>query len=339
MATSAVARDIVLSLRQQIARIEGTLPERLEAPAVGAGPASGPAADAGLLVRREDARGEAFLSTGLDGLDTALGGGLDMAALTEFHGGQTRDAASVSGFALCLTSLLLKRMPSAAQRFLLWIGTAEIFREAGMPYAWGLLQAFGIRPEQLLLAQAPKPADALWIAEEASLVTDFAAVIVELRGCPRVLDLTATRRLHRRARATGHPVFLLRQGALEEPTAAPVRLVLSPAPAGLRETVEGPLAASIGPPAFTVQVSKSRSAMAGRFVLEWNADERIFEDRAGGRRTTPDRRLVVSHPADRPHSPAAKGTVVAFAAGAASAARAEPPGEQHAHPLRARRAG
>ena len=213
MATSAVARDIVLSLRQQIARIEGTLPERLEAPAVGAGPA----ADAGLLVRREGARGEAFLSTGLDGLDTALGGGLDMAALTEFHGGQTRDAASVSGFALCLTSLLLKRMPSAAQRFLLWIGTAEIFREAGMPYAWGLLQAFGIRPEQLLLAQAPKPADALWIAEEASLVTDFAAVIVELRGCPRVLDLTATRRLHRRARATGHPVFLLRQGALEEP--------------------------------------------------------------------------------------------------------------------------
>jgi len=38
MATTAVARETVFALRRQIAKIEGTLPERLEAPA-GAAPA------------------------------------------------------------------------------------------------------------------------------------------------------------------------------------------------------------------------------------------------------------------------------------------------------------
>ncbi|TIS74534.1 MAG: hypothetical protein E5X00_19455 [Mesorhizobium sp.] len=36
MAISVVARETVFALRRQIAKIEGTLPERLEAPASGA---------------------------------------------------------------------------------------------------------------------------------------------------------------------------------------------------------------------------------------------------------------------------------------------------------------
>ncbi|TIQ25633.1 MAG: hypothetical protein E5X61_22905, partial [Mesorhizobium sp.] len=149
MATSAVARETVFALRRQIAKIEGTLPERLEAPA-GAAPVDAPrnpTADVTLqnptadippqdltIVRRglAVAPPDAFLRTGAEGLDTALSGGLPKAALSEIHGAATRDAGAVAGFALSLVSLILKQGPRLP---VLWIGTAEIFREAGFPYA------------------------------------------------------------------------------------------------------------------------------------------------------------------------------------------------------------
>ena len=173
-----------------------------------------------------------------------LGGGLPKAALTEIHGAETRDAGAVAGFALALASLILKGRKAGLP--LLWIGTSEIFREAGFPYAVGLARDFGIAPEALLFSEAPKLADALWIAEEAARLSALAAVIIELRGNPDRLDLTATRRLHRRAEQAGRPVLLIRQAAEAEPTAAPVRLVVAAASAAPRATLAGPLAGSIG---------------------------------------------------------------------------------------------
>ena len=152
-----------------------------------------------------------FLPTGIDALDRALGGGLPKAALTEIHGAETRDAGAVAGFALALASLILKGQKAGLP--LLWIGTSEIFREAGFPYAAGLARDFGIAPEALLFSEAPKLADALWIAEEAARLSALAAVVIELRGNPDRLDLTATRRLHRRAEQAGRPVLLIRQAA------------------------------------------------------------------------------------------------------------------------------
>ncbi|TIV74635.1 MAG: hypothetical protein E5V93_15665, partial [Mesorhizobium sp.] len=104
MAMSAVARDTVFALRRQI---EGTLPERLQAPV--AAPADAAKSDM-TLVRRglAVASPDAFLHTGIERLDTALGGGLPRAALSEIHGLETRDAGAVAGFALSLVSLILK---------------------------------------------------------------------------------------------------------------------------------------------------------------------------------------------------------------------------------------
>ncbi|MGT2465029.1 ImuA family protein [Mesorhizobium atlanticum] len=227
MAMSAVARETVFALRRQIAKIEGTLPERLQAPAPGAIPGkvrrgfpSGiaekqiPADVTGsdmTLVRRglAVASADAFLRTGIERFDTALGGGLPRAALSEIHGLETRDAGAVAGFAFSLVSLILKEKQGLP---ILWVGTAEIFHEAGLPYARGLHALFGIEPEQLLFSEAPKLLDALWIAEEAARMTAFAAVILEIRGSPRLLDLTATRRLHARAQNAGRPVLLLQPG-------------------------------------------------------------------------------------------------------------------------------
>jgi protein ImuA len=317
MATSAVARETVFALRRQIAKIEGTLPERLEAPA-GAAPA-GSTLDAAVALRNPTivrrgiavAPPDAFLRTGAEPLDAALGGGLPKAALSEFHGAETRDAGAVAGFALSLVSLILKQAPRLP---VLWIGTAEIFREAGFPYARGLHACFGIEPGQLLFSEAPRLVDALWVAEEAARMTALAAVILEIRGNPWRLDLTATRRLHARAQNAGRPVFLLRQAGEAEPTAAPVRLVLSAAPAAPRETIAGPLAGSIGRPAFTISIGKSRTALPGQFTLEWNPDEHAFEERRPREEWAENPVAVVPASARGKNPAAASGAVLAFPA-------------------------
>jgi len=370
MAMSAVARDTVFALRRQIAKIEGTLPERLEAPAPGAPRAipgkvrsgfpsgiaekqilkadpqfyeklnrSSDAARSDITVVRRGlavASPDAFLHTGVERLDAALGGGLPKAALSEIHGLETRDAGAVAGFALSLISLILREKQGLP---VLWIGTAEIFREAGYPYARGLHALFGIEPEQLLFSEAPKLLDALWIAEEAARMTAFAAVILEIRGSSRLLDLTATRRLHARAQSASRPVFLLRQAGEAEPTAAPVRLIVSAAPAASRETVAGPLAGSIGRPAFTVDIGKSRTALPGQFTLEWNPDEHAFAERRPQEERATNSVAMVPVPLRGADPAPASGAVLAFPAIASPAPGDQPSRQQRPAHRSPRRAG
>jgi protein ImuA len=328
MAVHAVARETVFALRQQIAKIEGRLAERLDGAAATAG-------GAGVVLRRDGivpVEGF-FLQTGVDALDRSLGGGLPKAALTEIHGAETRDAGAVAGFALALASLMLKGRKAGLP--LLWIGTSEIFREAGFPYAAGLTRDFGIAPEALLFSEAPKLADALWIAEEAARLSALAAVVIELRGNPGRLDLTATRRLHRRAEQAGRPVLLIRQAAEAEPTAAPVRFVVSAAPAAPRATLAGPLAGSIGMPAFMLTIGKSRTALPGQFIVEWNSHDLAFQERQ-----PPDTRRLVPLPRPRKDLAAAAGTVLAFPPAAdEAAARRQSSRQQHAADRGSRRAG
>lgn len=327
MAMTAVARETVFALRRQIAKIEGTLPERLEAPA-------GPSLDADVTIVRRGiavASPDAFLRTGAERLDRALNGGLPKAALSEIHGVETRDAGAVAGFALSLISLILRQGPRLP---VLWIGTTEIFREAGFPYAKGLHGFFGIAPEQLLFSQAPRLVDALWIAEEAARMTALAAVILEIRGSPQRLDLTATRRLHARAQSAGRPVLLLRQAGEAEPTAAPVRLIVSSAPSAPRSTVAGPLTGSIGRPAFTVSIGKSRTALPGQFTLEWNPDEHAFEERRATNSIA-----VVPASGRRKDPAAASGAVLAFPAVGSPATGDQPSRPQRPAHLSPRRAG
>lgn len=311
MATSAVARDAVRALRHRIAKIEGRLAETLDRPADATVLRTGPLARLG--TEPEDC-----LPTGVGRLDSALGGGLPGSGLIEIHAVETRDSGLSAGFALALAALAGKKTPD---RPLLWVGTAEIFREAGAPYASGLIRDFGIAAESLLFAEAQKLTDALWIAEEAARLDALAAVILELRGNPEQLSLTATRRLHRRAALARRPLFLLRQAAHAEPTAAPVRIIVSPAPSAARRTLAGPLAGTIGRSAFTVSIDKSRTALAGQFVLEWTSHDLAFHEReqAHPRRMVP----LSRHRADL--APAA-GEVLAFD----PATRRAAPGDQPA---------
>lgn len=336
MARAAMAQGTICALRREIARIEGTLPARLAAPGEdGLVLRRGLSAAYGAVTQGPDS---GLVETGAPGFDTALGGGVPRAALTEVHGGQTRDAGAAAGFALALVAL--SRAGSRSEKVrgqgaVCWIGMKDVFREAGSPYAPGFAASFGLRAGDLLFSAVRDLGDALWVAEEAARLDDFAAVVLELRGNPARLDLTATRRLHRRAQVAGRPVILLREAARAEPTAAPVRFVVSAAPAVPRATLSGPLDDSIGHPVFTVAIGKSRTALQEIFVLEWNPDAFSLREIA----PAPSRALVPA-PVHRPHPAPAIGAVVALRPGGATpAAGGQPPREEHPAPRRPRRTG
>lgn len=324
MASFAAARGTIATLRHQIARMEGRLAEKLD----GAGRED-------LQLSRHDGRPRAdLLTTGAARFDAALGGGLPGTGLTEIHAAATRDAGAAAAFVLALVRLLLQKTSAP----LLWVGMTESFREAGYPYLPGIGFLFGSDPSRLLVAQAPKLADALWIAEQAASLDGFAAILLETRGNSVRLDLTATRRLHQRARDAGHPLFLLRQAALPEPTAAPFRLVVKSAPAGKRHILGKPLARSIGPPGFLVEINKNSTAPPAQFTLEWNPHANAFQERwAFEERAAENPVALVSASRDGTPAQAAAGTLLAVTpAPGTAAAGDQPPGKQYpAH----RRAG
>ena len=322
MANIATAHEQLFALRGQIARIEGRLAQNMEADP-----------DAVLLRRGGIAAGD-LVPLGVPVFDRALGGGVPRLGLTEIHAAAMRDAAAASGFALALLLFILGGVTPGAGP-LLWIATEDFYREAGRPYAPGLAPRFGLAPERLMLAAAPKPVDALWIAEEATAAGAFSAMLVEIGGNPRELDLTATRRLHRRALMAGQPMFLLRAAAQHQPTAAPLRLVVSPAQAAPRSTLSGPLEGSIGPPAFDVAIGKSRTARPATATLEWSHG--AFHERF-----VPHAALsgaVAALSGGGADDAAAVRQILAFPGGSAAATGLQPSREQYATGRGARRTG
>lgn len=316
MAKAAAAQEAVCALRREIAKIEGRLAETLDRPE------DDPAT---VLARRHGMPVLLHLATGAARFDAALGGGIPAAGLTEVHGRLTRDAGAVSGLALAFAAR------AAGRRALVWIATSEMLHEAGEPYLPGISAFCGIGAGQLLVAEAAKTADALWIAEEAANLEAIGAVILEMRGNPSALDLTATRRLHRRALAAGHPLFLLRHGAQAQPTAAPLRLIVSPAPAASRLTLAGPLRGSIGPPAFHVFIDKNRLSPQAAFLLQWNAVRRIFEEPSHEPATTDTGHLAALPVAGQDLSPETREIMAFPRSKKAASPRQHPPGQRPAH--------
>lgn len=256
MAKAAPARLKLLTLRNTIARIEG-MPVALEDRAT-----SG--------ANRQDC-----LSLGVKTIDDALGGGVQMAALSEIRIAETRDSGAATGFVLGLCVLALQKHADQGAR-ILWIGETVADMEAGLPSAEGLL-GFGLPPFRLIHARPARLEDALFMAELALGVSSFAAIILEVRGNPHRFGLTESRRLHLRARAAGRPLFLLRQAGEEEATAAPLRLAVRPALSKPRLLPDGsPLKGSIGSPVFHITLKKSRHPGFPDFMTEWNPHERQF---------------------------------------------------------------
>lgn len=325
-------QEAVRALRREIARLEGRpaagLPLAPEAASAQPRPLrDGAPGGHSILLRRsgdQPAAGGSACATGSARFDAALGGGLPRGALVEVTSGQTRDAGTAAGFALALVGICCGGQAEKALP-LLWIGTLDVLNEAGPLYLGGLHALLGTRLFRLFVARAGHTTEALWMAEEAVRTAGVGAVLVETRGHQPRLDLTATRRLHRRAQESGRPLILLRHAAPAEPTAAPLRLAVGPAAARARTVFGSPLAGTIGPPAFAVTVTKSRMAAPASLVLDWNCDEHRFAERE-----PEDPGLVVPLSRDGA-DPAAPGAVLAFRAGTGLAAFGDQPqGEEQA---------
>jgi protein ImuA len=152
----------------------------------------------------------------------------------------------------------------------IWTGEEGALAEAGAPYPLGLAQ-FGLDPAQFIAVRCARREDTLWAAEQG-LGVSGAVVICTLAARPKPLELKATRRLLLFAERNRSRCLLLRP--LDETSAAWTRWRVSPAPS----RGEGH---ELGAPAYRLDLVRSRAGPAGaRFILEWNAHARRFDELA-----------------------------------------------------------
>ncbi|NMN58657.1 protein ImuA [Xanthobacter sp. SG618] len=217
------------------------------------------------------------------GLDEVLGGGLARDALHEAFPAEKGNAAAVLGFALALAA--------GTRKPVLWVRQDMAALEGGDIYGPGCA-AFGLDPSRLILVAAADAADTLGAAEEALGHGALGLVVAEPWGSPRLIDLTATRRLALRSERSGVPSLLLRPGADPGPSAAATRWRVAAAPSRVAGDVP---AFCLGLPAFALEIERNRLGPTGRFTVEWNAHARRF--------TPAPRRALPAAPADRPAAP------------------------------------
>jgi protein ImuA len=220
----------------------------------------------------------ARIALGHEDADRTLCGGLMRGALHEVFAAD----ASAIGF----TAGLARR--AAGARRLLWIVQDFSALEQGALAPTGFAE-FGLDPDKVLMLCAANATDALRAGADALSCAALGAVVLEIPGNPKILDLVASRRLVLGAQSKGVTVFLLRPMAQAEPSAAETRWLVRAAPSA--ETDDW------GTPTFDAELTRNRHGETGRWVMEWCCDDGAFEkprDRAA------HIGAVVSPPADRP---------------------------------------
>jgi len=219
---------------------------------------------------------ETRVPLGHAGADAALGGGLKRGGLHEVFATVSHEAAA-TGFAAGLAARL------SDDRHWLWIRQDYSALEHGEPAATGFLE-LGLDPARLLALHVPDAAGALRAASDALACAALGAVVIELAGQPRQLDLVAHRRLALGAGESGVAALLLRFCAMPEVGVAETRWLVRAAPSGEEE--------DWGRPRFDVELARNRHGPQGRWVMEWSCDDGFFRPADSG--------AVVSAPADRP---------------------------------------
>jgi len=232
-------------------------------------------------------------------LDTLLGGGLKRAALHELRAAESRDAAAMTGFA----TALLMRLSADTRRPVLWIVEQTATIESGFLYGGGL-RHFGIDPARLIVVRVTRAIDALWVFEEGLRSAGLAAVVAEIHGNPRQLDLTASRRLALRSAEHAVTGLLLRQSSRPIPGAASTRWLVTPLPAA-PDAIDPE---GIGAPVWRLTLERNRQGATGTIDVEWDHDHRCFLAA-----DTAHPRPLASPSRDRPPPPPDAGKVVALA--------------------------
>jgi protein ImuA len=217
---------------------------------------------------------EGSLRLGVPALDDALQGGLVLGALHELAPVSELQLGSALGFGLAIAALAASgsRQP-AGGREVLCIQTDFAGLEAGTPYGLGL-DRLGLSLDRLLIVRVAHPRDALWAFEEALKCPALAAVLAELPEAGAAADLTATRRLSLAAQAGGGLGLLLRHRLYPLPSAAMTRWQVA---ATLSEPDRF---GGLGGTRFDLSLNRNRRGRCGRWIADWNHDERTFVPQA-----------------------------------------------------------
>lgn len=145
----------------------------------------------------------------------------------EVFADENRDAGLSLGFALGQsTGLVTPRRPS-----IFYIQLAADAQTFGLPYGPGL-SWFGLEPARLTMVRVADMTEFLWAAEEVISCRSVSSIIADVRGEPKLLNFTASRRLSLRASASGVSMFLLRYGHGRESSASHLRWRLLPQKSG-----------------------------------------------------------------------------------------------------------
>lgn len=222
-------------------------------------------------------------TTGHAGFDHALGGGLIRGRIHELHVAESGEAGSGAGFA----GVLAQRLGGE----LLWLREDAAERGAGRLHAAGLVE-IGFDPARLILGVLPDAADVLRCAADAIRCPALGAVVVELWGDPRPLDLTATRRLALAAEASGVTALLLRIAGHAAPSAAQTRIGVAPAPS-IALAANAP-----GQPAWRIELLRQRGRPdGGVWRMAWDRVNGALREHEHGETISG---AVVPLSADRP---------------------------------------
>ena len=224
------------------------------------------------------------LGLGVAGMDAALGGGLMPGALHEIHAGNW----GAGGFAACLA------IKAAGRKPLFWVRPDYEALEYGQISPLGLMELGG-DPANLFVLRAPNATEALAAGADILACPHVGALVLELNGHPKALDLVASRRLAFAAAESGVTVFLLREGAAEMPNAALTRWRVTAAPS------EGD--DDWGAPAFTAALTRNRLGPAGCWTVSWDIDHGLFRQTRRDQQA-PHPGSLAAAPSHRPDSAA-----------------------------------
>ena len=200
------------------------------------------------------------VATGHPQADAVLGGGLRPGSLNEIFA----QGWSAGGFA----ALLALRM--AGRKSFFWVRPDYEAMEYGAVSPNGLLELGG-HPQALILIRTRNAADALAAANDILACSHVGALLLEIEGMPKCLDLVASRRLSLAAAESGVTVLLLRNGALPAPSAALTRWQVASAPSQRCDE-------DWGNPVFDAQLTRHRAGGLGNFLMKWNLQVSKFVD-------------------------------------------------------------
>ena len=235
-----------------------------------------------------DATTPARVALGHADADTALQGGLALAAVHEVFAEAGRHSAAATGFLAGLAGRV------AARRPLVWVRQDFTEIESGALSASGLAE-LGLDPRLVVTVRAADVDTALRTAADALACDAVGAVVLEVWGEARQLDLVASRKLTLAAQASGVTGLLLRVAAEPAPSTAETRWIVRAA-----HSPPAAAASAWGAPVFDAQLVRNRHGPVGRWIMEWKCDECLFEKPAAYPQP------VAAAPAHRPHQAPAR---------------------------------